>query len=143
MFVESFDSQEDSQLCDGRFALIVEAAGFGGGGETGSGSNAMSLVIRRVSACPLLTFGSYRSMAQEQRIVPLVFFKREPGQAVSTGNNAAWICVCRRVLPLIGRTGLVKGVAEATRVVCPDCGRGYFVVPDGYDQAAAREVREV
>jgi len=82
-------------------------------------------------------------MPQEQRIVPLVLFKREPGQAVSTGSNAAWICVCRRVLPLIGRTGSLKGVAQATRVVCPDCGRGYFVVPDGDDQAAALEVREV
>ena len=82
-------------------------------------------------------------MAQEQRIVPLVLFKREPGQAVSTGNNAAWICVCRRVLPLIGGAGSVKGVAEGTKVVCPDCGRGYFVVPDGYDRAKALEVREV
>jgi len=104
---------------------------------------ALSKAGGRVSTCLALSFWSYSSMPQEQRIVPLVLFKREPGQAVSTGSNAAWICVCRRVLPLIGRTGSLKGVAQATRVVCPDCGRGYFVVPDGDDQAAALEVREV
>lgn len=82
-------------------------------------------------------------MPQDQRVVPLVLFKREPGQAVATGNNAAWICVCRRALPLIGRTGSVKGVTETTRVYCPDCGRRYFVVPDGHDRGAACEVREV
>jgi hypothetical protein len=82
-------------------------------------------------------------MPQQQHIVPLVIFKREPGQAMATGDHAAWICVCRRALPLIGRTGALKGVIEATKVVCPDCGRGYIVVPDGHDQAAVREVREV
>jgi hypothetical protein len=82
-------------------------------------------------------------MPQEQKIVPLVLFRREPGQAVATGNNAAWICVCRRALPLVGRSGSMKGVDLKTRVVCPDCGRRYFVVPDGKDGAAALEVREV
>jgi hypothetical protein len=48
-----------------------------------------------------------------------------------------------RELSLLGRSGSVKGAAENTRVDCPDCGRRYFVVPDGYDQAAAGEVTEV
>ena len=82
-------------------------------------------------------------MPQEQKIIPLVVFRRAPAQAVATGNNAAWICVCRRALPLIGRTGAVKGADAKTRVDCPECGRRYFVVPDGYDRAAAHEVREV
>jgi hypothetical protein len=82
-------------------------------------------------------------MPQKQIVIPLVLFKREPGQAIATGNNAAWICACRRALPLIGRSGSIKGVALNTRVDCPDCGRHYFVVPNTYDRAAALEVREV
>jgi len=82
-------------------------------------------------------------MPQEQKVIRLVVFRREPGQAVSTGSSAAWICVCRRALPLVGCAGSVKGVDLRTRVDCPDCGRRYFVVPDSNRQAAALEVREV
>jgi hypothetical protein len=82
-------------------------------------------------------------MPQPQNIVPLVLMRREPGQAVATGNNAAWICVCRRAMPLIGCTGAVKGVSLETVVVCPECGRRYIVVPDGKDRGAVLEVREI
>jgi hypothetical protein len=82
-------------------------------------------------------------MAQEQRIVPLVLFRREPERAVATGNNAAWICICRRPMPLIGRSGPAKGVTEKSTVYCPDCGRRYFVVPEDESRAAVREVQEV
>ena len=82
-------------------------------------------------------------MPQEQRLVPLILFKREPGQAIATGNNAAWICACRRVLPLLGCSGAVKGAALNTRVDCPDCGRHYFVMPEGKDRGPVLEVREV
>lgn len=80
---------------------------------------------------------------QEQRIVPLLFFRREPGQAVATGNHAAWICVCRRAMPLVGLSGFVNGPSQATLIQCPDCGRRYFVVPDGKDRGVVREVREI
>jgi DNA-directed RNA polymerase subunit RPC12/RpoP len=46
-------------------------------------------------------------------------------------------------MPLIGRTGAIKGISEPTGVVCPDCGRRYFVVPDGKDKGPTLEVREV
>ena len=82
-------------------------------------------------------------MPQEQKVIPLVLFRREAGQAVSAGKNAAWICVCLRALPLVGRTGEVEGMSLKTRVDCPDCGRRYFVVPDGDNRAQAIEVREV
>lgn len=82
-------------------------------------------------------------VSQEQRLVPLVLKSGEVKQAVATGNNAAWRCPCGRVLPLVGRSGSVKGASENTKVECPSCGRAYFVVPDGYDQAGALEVREV
>lgn len=64
-------------------------------------------------------------------------------QAIATGNNAAWLCPCGRALPLVGRSGSVKGTSENTEVKCPSCARAYFVLPDGYNQAAALEVREV
>ena len=82
-------------------------------------------------------------MSQEQKLVPLILKTVENRQAVATGNNAAWPCPCGRALPLIGRSGQVKGVSENTRIECPNCGRAYFVVPDGYDQAAALEVLEI
>lgn len=82
-------------------------------------------------------------MPQEQRPIPLRLASGEQKTAIATGNNAAWLCVCDSPLPLLGRTGAVKGVAENTQIDCPACGRHYFVVPDGYDQAAAREVIEI
>jgi hypothetical protein len=82
-------------------------------------------------------------MSQEQRQIPLRLASGEQKHAAAVGNNAAWFCICGRVLPLLGRSGAVKGAAENTRVDCPDCHRHYFVVPDGYNQAAAREVIEI
>ena len=76
-------------------------------------------------------------------MVPLILFKREPGQAIASGSSAAWICACRRVMPLVGRSGSVKGAALNTRVDCPECGRHYFVVPEGKDRGPVVEVREI
>jgi len=80
---------------------------------------------------------------QEQRVIPLVLFRRAPGQGVSTGDHAAWICVCRRGQPLIGRLGPAQGVLESAKVVCPDCGRAYVVVAAQPDARKATEIREV
>jgi hypothetical protein len=46
-------------------------------------------------------------------------------------------------MPLVGRSGSVKGVDANTAVKCPDCGLRYYVVPDGSDGAAVREVTQV
>jgi hypothetical protein len=86
---------------------------------------------------------SIEIMPQEQRQIPLRLSNGVQKIAIAFGNNAAWLCICERMLPLLGRTGSVKGVAENTRIDCPDCERRYFVLPDGYDQAAAREVIEI
>ena len=82
-------------------------------------------------------------MPQEQRQIPLTLANGEQKIAVATGNNAAWICACKRTLPLLGCAGSVKGASDKTRIVCPDCGRRYFIEPDGYDRAKAREVIEI
>ena len=82
-------------------------------------------------------------MPQKQDVVPLVFLDGAEGSAVATGNNAAWNCRCVRELPLLGRSGLERGITEGFRVDCPDCGRRYFVVPDGGDMKKALRVEEV
>ena len=82
-------------------------------------------------------------MPQEQRQIDLILINGESGQAIATGNNAAWLCVCGRELPLIGRTFRVEDPPENEQVHCPDCSRMYFVVPEGYAQARAIKVREI
>jgi DNA-directed RNA polymerase subunit RPC12/RpoP len=81
-------------------------------------------------------------MSQEQKTVPLILKAGETKQAAATGNNAAWMCPCGRALPLIGRSGLMKGTSENMSVKCPSCKRRYFVMPDGKDQGVTLEVRE-
>lgn len=82
-------------------------------------------------------------MPQAQNGVPLVFQQGPAGLATATGNNAAWLCVCGRADPLVGRSGAVAGPTPGTEVVCPACKRRYFVRPDGYDQAAVLRVEEL
>jgi hypothetical protein len=81
-------------------------------------------------------------MPQEQRIIPLILSSHH-GQAVATGNNAAWHCECGRALPLLGRTGALATPSETMIVECQDCSRRYFVVPRDKNQGAAIEVREI
>jgi len=82
-------------------------------------------------------------MPQEQRTVPLTFLDGTTGEAVATGNNAAWNCPCCRALPLLGMSGLASGVTDGFRVDCPDCGRHYYVVPDGGNRKRTLQVDQV
>jgi hypothetical protein len=82
-------------------------------------------------------------MAQEQRIVPLILMDGSRLEAIATGNNASWLCVCRRSQPLVGRSGLVSRCTDGTRVECPDCGRSYWVIPAGGDRKRVLKVEEV
>jgi len=82
-------------------------------------------------------------MPQQQHLVRLILRDGQQRQAIATGNNAAWVCECGRVLPLIGRSGTRAGASEGTRVDCPDCGRHYFVAPADKDRGAVLEVREI
>ncbi len=81
-------------------------------------------------------------MPQELRIIPLRG-KHAISEAVATGNNAAWLCPCKRGLPLIGRSGLSRGITEGLTISCPDCQRKFFVVPDGKDYGSAIYVDEL
>jgi hypothetical protein len=83
-------------------------------------------------------------MPQEQRVIPLVLFRRAPSEAVGVADYAAWICVCRRSQPLLGRAATAQPVLESSKVKCPDCGRGYVVVAaTSGKEVKAVEVREV
>lgn len=82
-------------------------------------------------------------MSQKQEIVNLIVRDGSRRQAVATGNNAAWLCACGRLLPLLGRTGLLKGPSAATEIRCPDCDRRYFVRPKNKDQGPVLEVIEL
>ena len=82
-------------------------------------------------------------MPQAQRIVEVQLKGGSKSKGIATGNNAAWLCVCGRAAPLLGRSGSIKDVSHSMRVDCPDCRRQYFVVPDGHDQGAVLKVVEV
>jgi hypothetical protein len=82
-------------------------------------------------------------MPQEQRIVTLQFLNNDKGSAVATGNNAAWLCVCPRTVPLVGRSGKINGPSDGMRIECPDCRRSYFVFPDGRDYNRVLRVEEI
>ena len=82
-------------------------------------------------------------MPQAQNVVEIELKGGGRSRGIATGNNAAWICACGREEPLLGRTGLLSGPSEGTRVLCPDCDRKYFVAPNGKDQGAVLKVVEL
>lgn len=82
-------------------------------------------------------------MSQKQREIDLILLNGETRRAAATGNNAAWLCVCDRELPLLGRTGSLVGVSEGTRVDCPGCRRCFRVVPEDKNMGRARVVTEI
>jgi hypothetical protein len=84
-------------------------------------------------------------MPQPRNTVPLVYLDGSTAQAIATGNNAAWLCRCGFAEPLIGRSGAITGATVNTEVPCPGpgCNRRFFVVPDGYSQAAVLRVDEI
>ena len=82
-------------------------------------------------------------MSQKQKIVQVELKNGKKSKAIATGNNAAWICKCKRNVPLLGRTGLVDRLADGFRVSCPDCACNYHVIPDGKDMGPVLKVIEV
>lgn len=75
--------------------------------------------------------------------IPVKLKSGNTGIAVATGNNASWHCHCGRSLPLLGKSGQVKGPSINLKVLCPDCGAEYFVEPDGGDYKKAVRVVEL
>lgn len=58
--------------------------------------------------------------------VPVNYLGGNKGIARAEGNNAAWICVCRDAIPLVGRCYFQFD--DTCYTVCPSCDRKYRVV---------------
>ncbi len=82
-------------------------------------------------------------MPEKQKVVEIKLKDGSISKGIATGNNAAWICVCGRTEPLLGQSGLMNGISGGVSINCPDCGRKYFVVPEGKDCAPVLEVIEI
>jgi len=81
-------------------------------------------------------------MPQKQKIVQVKLKDGSISKGIATGNNAAWLCVCGRMEPLLGKSGVLDG-GSGLHVQCPDCKRTYLVMPDGNDLALVLKVVEV
>lgn len=90
-------------------------------------------------------------MAQIQVEIPLLLLPpASPNHAAATGNNAAWLCPCGRLEPLLGRSArgddvngiFTPAITEAGIVRCPDCEHVYLVIGDK-SQGSAVSVQEL
>ena len=70
-------------------------------------------------------------MPQLQREISITFLDGHQAVAASTGNNAAWLCICHRPVPLLGFSDDAKQTSLAAIVECPKCGRKYRVMAPG------------
>ncbi len=74
---------------------------------------------------------------QKQKDIEVRMLDRSVRDGVATGNNAAWLCVCGREKPLIGRSFQNQGVQ------CPNCNKIYQISPEnGKDQGRVDYVQE-
>ena len=62
-------------------------------------------------------------------VIPLRVINRRASRAHVLGNCASWRCICGHPEALHGRSGRSGGPTPDTVVVCPQCGRVYFVIP--------------
>ena len=83
-------------------------------------------------------------MAQTQNDIKVRMLDKSIRNGVSTGNNAAWMCVCKYKKPLVGRTGGSKPNSRNI-IKCPNpkCKKIYYVYPeDGIPQKRVEYVQE-
>ena len=64
---------------------------------------------------------------QKQLSVKIKMLNAPVRYGVRTGNNAAWLCVCKYGKPLLGHTLTQNPVKP---VLCKNCGKRYKVVPE-------------
>ena len=69
---------------------------------------------------------------------------RPPGRAYPVeGNRAMWRCVCQAGPTLHGASGSTAGPTRDSAIVCPGCGRVYFVIPMDRSHGPPIEVVEL
>jgi len=67
-------------------------------------------------------------MPQVQTELFITFLDGHQAVAAATGNNAAWLCLCHRPIPLLGYSDSEEPVSVASIVQCPKCERRYRVI---------------
>ena len=67
-------------------------------------------------------------MPQAQHEISITYLDGHTAIAASTGNNAAWLCICHRPVPLLGYSDDAERISVAAVVECPKCRRKYRVM---------------
>jgi len=74
-------------------------------------------------------------------IVPVNFLHGKKGKARAEGNNAAWICKCGDVIPLVGRCYFQFD--DTCFTVCPKCKRQYRVIGTRTSRTGGRKTAHI
>jgi len=77
-------------------------------------------------------------MPQVQTEIFITYLDGHQAVAGSTGNNAAWLCVCHRPIPLVGYSDSEEPVSPASIVECPKCARRYRVIAPALKKVPTR-----
>ncbi len=75
--------------------------------------------------------------------IPVRVMNRPVSRANVAGNVARWRCVCAGSSQLQGRSGDVSGPTLDSVVVCDQCGKVYFVIPETVSKGRPIEVVEL
>lgn len=78
-----------------------------------------------------------------QRIVEVRFKDGDTCSIVSESGNAAWMCKCGRIDPLIGRCGGAQNRSGDGHLTCPDCERCYRVSRAMHEKKEVLRIVEV
>lgn len=81
-------------------------------------------------------------MVQQHWDVPVKMLDGSIRHGVATGNCVAWLCTCKRELPLVGCTHRHHASKKKMVVKCPLCGKLYRVRPDVENYNVVGEIRE-
>ena len=79
-------------------------------------------------------------MAQVQAEISITFLDGHQAVAAATGNNAAWLCLCHRPIPLLGYSDSEEPASVAAIVECPKCRRRYRVIAPALKKVPTRIV---
>src|SRR5512135_132871 len=81
-------------------------------------------------------------MPQLQHDITVRFLDGSTAVGTRTGNNAAWLCSCGYLKPLVGFSSAGPQPGDNTIVICPSCGRR-FQVDAPTDRAVPTGVKEI
>lgn len=100
---------------------------------------------RGTSSTGARTEEAYRvpPMPHTLRKIPLRMMNRPPSVASVINTSATWRCACANPIALHGRSGRSSGPTPDTVVICDQCRRVYFVIPQDKSHGPPIEVVEL